>query len=305
MNILVYGAGVVGSFFAAQLHKGGHKVAILARGQRLSDIKQYGIVLEDALTGEQTTTPVRVVETVGPGDVYDFVLVAVRKNQVYTVLPVLAQNKTPRIVFMVNNAAGPHEYVEALGAERVFLSFSCTGGVRKGHVISCLLAEKYKIPLGCIDKMRTSPIIKAFNQAHIEVHLYNMDAWLKYHAALVSPLANAVLLTKGTYNLAKNKQMIQLFIRAAKEAFSALRILGYPVTPRYFLILTLLPDWILKILVKKVMNSKKAEIVIAGHALSAVDEMQHLSKEVKALIDTAGVDTPAFNELHQRAMNIG
>ena len=40
MRILVYGAGPLGSLFAARLHAGGHQVTILARGQRLLDIKK-------------------------------------------------------------------------------------------------------------------------------------------------------------------------------------------------------------------------------------------------------------------------
>jgi len=32
MNILVYGAGVIGSLYAGRLHRGGHRVTLLARG---------------------------------------------------------------------------------------------------------------------------------------------------------------------------------------------------------------------------------------------------------------------------------
>jgi len=37
MKILVYGAGVQGSVFAALLHEAGHDVKILARGRRSSN----------------------------------------------------------------------------------------------------------------------------------------------------------------------------------------------------------------------------------------------------------------------------
>ena len=51
MKILIYGAGVLGSFYAARLHTAGHTVTLLARGQRLADLRAHGIVLEDARTG--------------------------------------------------------------------------------------------------------------------------------------------------------------------------------------------------------------------------------------------------------------
>ena len=50
MKILFYGAGVLGSLYAARLQETGQEVSILARGQRLADIREYGIVLEDSET---------------------------------------------------------------------------------------------------------------------------------------------------------------------------------------------------------------------------------------------------------------
>lgn len=305
MKILIYGAGVVGSFFAVQLKHGGHDVWVLARGKRLSDIQEHGIVLEDALTGRQTVTHIDVVETLKPEDKYDIVLVTMRKNQVKHILPILAENKTPAVIFMVNNAEGPAEFVSALGADRVFFSFSATGGVRKGHIISCLIPKSPVIPLGGMSgqTQHTEEIIKAFSQAHINTHVYDMDAWLKYHVAIVSPLGNAVLLAGGNYQLAKDKTLIRLMIRAVKEGFNVLKNLGYPVTPRRFVTLKWVPERILEILIKKALNTKRAEIAVSGHALHAVDEMKQLSNEVQVLVDKSGVDAPAIRELHRKVMD--
>lgn len=51
MRILFYGAGVLGSLYAARLQEARQEVSILARGQRLADIREHGIVLEDGDTG--------------------------------------------------------------------------------------------------------------------------------------------------------------------------------------------------------------------------------------------------------------
>ena len=45
-KILVYGAGVVGSFYAANL-RGGHQLTVLEHGDRLRGIVAHGIVLRD------------------------------------------------------------------------------------------------------------------------------------------------------------------------------------------------------------------------------------------------------------------
>ena len=120
MKTLVYGAGVLGSFYAARLQEAGHDVSLLARGQRLADLKAHGVVLREAGTDKQTTTRVGVVEQLAPQDAYDLVVVIVRKDQLASVLPSLAANgHTPNVLFMLNNAAGPAELVAALGEERV------------------------------------------------------------------------------------------------------------------------------------------------------------------------------------------
>jgi 2-dehydropantoate 2-reductase len=54
MRILVYGAGPLGSLFASRLHEAGHDVALLARGQRLADLKAYGVMTVDTQTGRET-----------------------------------------------------------------------------------------------------------------------------------------------------------------------------------------------------------------------------------------------------------
>jgi len=43
MKILVFGAGPLGSVFAARLHEAGHIVHLLARGRRLQDLRQQGV----------------------------------------------------------------------------------------------------------------------------------------------------------------------------------------------------------------------------------------------------------------------
>jgi 2-dehydropantoate 2-reductase len=46
MKTLILGAGVIGSFNAARLTAAGQDVRLLARGSRLTDLRQYGVVLE-------------------------------------------------------------------------------------------------------------------------------------------------------------------------------------------------------------------------------------------------------------------
>ena len=90
MNILVYGAGVIGSVYAARLQEAGYNVSLLARGERAVSLRAQGIVLENAATGQRTTTQVSLVDHLAPTDSYDVVIVTVRLDQLTSVLPTLA-----------------------------------------------------------------------------------------------------------------------------------------------------------------------------------------------------------------------
>jgi 2-dehydropantoate 2-reductase len=73
MRILVYGAGNIGSLYAARLSQFGEDVSILARGERLARIREWGIELENVTSDEKTTVVVEPVETLGAHDAYDLV----------------------------------------------------------------------------------------------------------------------------------------------------------------------------------------------------------------------------------------
>ena len=106
-KILIFGAGVLGSLNVARLKQAGQDVTILARNARVAEIKAGGITLEHPLTGKRDVVMVPVVEHLYEIDRYDLIVVLVRKNQVASVLPILAAyTARSNILFMVNNPSG-------------------------------------------------------------------------------------------------------------------------------------------------------------------------------------------------------
>lgn len=137
MKVLIVGAGVIGSFNAARLKDGGVDVTLLARGNRLAELQESGVVLEDAFKGTRSVTRLPLVDTVEPEDQYDLAIVIVRRNQIRSVLPMLAENhKVPTILFLGNNAAGQNDLIEALGRERVLIGVVNAGGERRFQAVS-------------------------------------------------------------------------------------------------------------------------------------------------------------------------
>jgi 2-dehydropantoate 2-reductase len=308
MKVLVYGAGPLGSLFAVRLQQGGHDVSILARGQRLAELREHGIVLEEVQTKERSATRVNVVEALAPDDAYDLVLVIMRKNHALQILPVLAANgRTPNVLFLMNSAAGPGELIEALGKERVLIGFPGAAGYREGHVVHYLAGtaeEPWPVYFGEADgrtTARTTAVAQIIEgglgfEAQIRP---DMDTWLKYHVALLFPSLAPTLRAAGVdnYRLARTRDLVVLAIRAIREAFRVLRSLGLPVTPSKFKVIEWLPEPILVVLVQRMLANPLMETALVKHAEAARSEVQHLIGEFMALASTTSVPTPTIDRL--------
>jgi 2-dehydropantoate 2-reductase len=307
-KILVYGTGPLGSLFAARLQQGGNDVSILARGQRLVDLREHGIVLVDVLTQEQTVTRVNVVERLAPEDAYDLVLVIMRKNHALQILPVLASNRhTPNVLFLMNNAAGPGALSEALGQGRVLIGFPGSAGYREGHIVHCLTGredDKASVPFGEPDGRITertrwvAGVLESAPGFQAEIRT-DMDAWLKYHVALLFPSLAPALYAAGVdnYRLARTRDLVVQAIRAMREGFRVLRSLGLPVTPSKLRVIEWLPEPVLVLLVRRLLANPLMETALVKHAEAARDEVEHLVGEFMALAQTTPVSTPTIDRL--------
>lgn len=307
MKILVYGAGVIGSVYAAYLHEAGHEVSILARGGRLADIREHGVVLEAATSGRRIEAKVPTVERLEPDDAYDLVLVVMQKGHLASVLPLLAASRrTPSVTFLGNNAAGPDQLVDALGAERVLMGFPSFGGYFDGPVVRFASedgeARGLGLTLGELDGSTTPrlrAITRAFSAAHIEVAVEpHIDAWLKGHVALVTPILFA-LKRHGSDNqaLARDRATLRLLARAVIEGLAALRELGHPITPFRLKSIAWMPLFASAFIFSKIIGSDYAKVAFVGHSANAASEFELLLGELRALIDESGQATPALDEL--------
>ena len=91
MKILIYGAGVIGSLYAALLSENkDNDVAVYARGKRLDELRING--LRYSKNGEVHTADIEVVEAVKNDDIFDYIFLTVRENQLYKALEELRNN---------------------------------------------------------------------------------------------------------------------------------------------------------------------------------------------------------------------
>lgn len=68
MRILIYGAGVIGSLYAAILTQAGLKVTIYARGKRAKILQEHGLLYRK--DGAVKTARIRVLTELAGDDTY-------------------------------------------------------------------------------------------------------------------------------------------------------------------------------------------------------------------------------------------
>ena len=304
-KFLFFGAGVLGSLYAARLKQSGQDVTLLARNTRLKDIKEHGIVLEHAPSGKREVVTVPVVEHLHENDAYDLIVVLVRKNQVASVLPILAAHKdTPNILFMVNNPSGYADWVNAVGSERLVLGFAGAGGTRVGNVVRYVVVSRFLQPttfgeLNGANSPRLTEIMRVFRGAGFPTAFTsNMDAWQKTHVAWISPIANALYMVNCDHHvLARSPHVVRLAVQAVREGFSVLHSLGIPITPAKLRMWQWIPE---SVLVRSLMlwaDTNHFRTAAVEHTAAATDEMHHIAEEFRTLSLSTSIATPAIDEL--------
>jgi len=331
MRFLFIGAGVIGSLYAGRLALAGHEVELMARGKRLAALRERGLVLVDEASDRFEIAPVRTVEGGDAAAPYDFVVLAVRRDQLGEALAAAARFGEARaFVTMVNLADGGKGASNVLGAERLVMGFPGAGGtIREDGSVA------YRIVSAAIQRTtfgeasggaseRARGLARACTAAGFPSAVSaDMSSWQRSHLALVSPIANAVYAAGGDIvACARDRWLIGLMVDAIRDGFEVVRTTGASegrgqsdsgaaagrgakrgarVEPPKLAAMMALPKALLVPAFASRLASPWGETVIARHALKARGEMRLLSDDLIGLADNAGKPAPALRELARLA----
>ena len=301
-RILIIGAGVNGSAIASSMHTAGMDVTVLARGKRFDELQNEGIVIENPFNKKRQVTRVPVIIALSPEDCYDFILVVVRKNQALELLPLLARNRSPNIVFMGNNLTGPDEFIKALGRERVMMGGVYAAGKRDGSLIRAMVIRSATSPFGEIDGTitpRLDRLVDIFRRAGFRAKPSTQIVdFQTTHGMGVAVIARLAMKHGGDIRaLARSKDDLNLFVEGRRETHRVLHALGRQVVPRSEAALTKAPAFLQVATMRILLNSKFGEVGLAYHLSQAPDEMRQLITELQTLVDQAGLPVPAIKKV--------
>ena len=279
MRILIFGAGVIGSLYGALLAEAGYDVSVYARGRRLESLIRNGLLLKSGAMIRKA--PVKVLSSVEPDDCYDFILLAVRENQLHAALKDLRQNSSPNIVTMVNSLENYDKWEAICGEGRIIPAFPGAGGGFDGDVLDAALTPRLIQPttFGKTDG-REKKLARIFHGAKIPYQIVpDMHAWQLCHLAMVVPIADAyyeaadpehagreaVLMRKTAKQIRDNLNVIAARkIRLSPEKMQAFRLLPVPLV-----------GWILSL----VFRSSFGDRFMYRHSMKAPDEMRRLHEQ--------------------------
>jgi 2-dehydropantoate 2-reductase len=280
-NVLIYGAGVIGSVYAVRLAKAGHAVAVLARGQRLEAIRGSELTIRHVFLGETESAEVEAIERLDLGARYDMVLCALRSGQILEVLRDVARLPRPgAVVVLGNNLEDYDKQAATVGTDRLVLAFGSFGGLREGGTIAYLDGRTRKRPAATRHSPTTLGVLSSAAQPALDLALQvlrssdlpceisrDIRSWLLCHAALVFPLAGGIYAAAGEQaRVCRTRDAVVLGVRAARELLQALRHLGYAIEPPRLRRLLAMPEPLLVGMLRKGLAGESARVAMFGHA---------------------------------------
>lgn len=311
MKLLILGAGVIGTSYGWQLAEAGQDVTLLVRPGKKA-IFQDGIPIhcrdERCKLPRQIETVFhpKVVESFGPEDGYELILVCVKSNQLEAVLPSLAQNSGKAdILFFQNNWWGDQKIRVYLQPEQYFFGFSrMVGGWRTGSTVECIIfnAPGMTTMLGEGHSGVTARLKKVeamLQPAGLKPELStDILSWLQFHYVEYLGATGAILKAGSAKSFAERTDLVRQAILATREGLAICRARGVPMNAAPFnLKMYSLPLALLVWLGQKQYQAANIQSFFEENIRNGLEEIADQYQNVLQEGERLGIPIPALKAL--------
>lgn len=292
-KILIFGAGVIGSIYTVRFIQSGFDVTILARGERFHDLKANGLRYSEK--GEIAVVSVNVIDMLDNDDIYDFIFVPVRYDQLESALTTLKDNKSPHIVTLANTA--DYDRWTAIVGDRLIPGFPAAGGDIKDGILYAKFASKRLMGtvFGEINGQKTKRIkhlANIFEQANLPYEIEeNVQAFHLTHSTVVASMRNFYT-DSGMVDMktAKSSAVLGSLAKDIKDNFAVLEKKQIPITPASNGILKKMPNWLIVFAFRfMLLFPFTKDVVMGNHAQRAKDEALQLHQAFRLLQQKEGI----------------
>jgi 2-dehydropantoate 2-reductase len=204
MKVLVMGAGGVGGYYGAMLHKDGHDVTLVARGEHLDAIRRRGLRVESVASGDFTVHPA-VTQTPDATHEADLVLFCVKGYDNPEAIGLIGPAVGPHtsILTLQNGIGGGDELAADFGRKKVLLGVTYIDGVKKVPGVVAETGEACDIVFGEDDGRTTGRAVAirdAMAGAGIDVELSSdvlKELWHKL--VFICAFSGMICITRATF----------------------------------------------------------------------------------------------------------
>lgn len=317
-KVLVFGAGVIGSYLAHVLCEAGNEVTILAREARAESLNRNGLVIRHHLQGKVTKDRVEAVTSV-EGRTFDAAFVVMPYHKLKAALPEIDRLQANLLV-LVGNDVTPAEIEKhikenAPGVKKILFGFQATGGKKEENRYIC---ERLGggMAIGQLHD-ETAPKLKKWAQRLFEGTDYklnwqgDMESYLICHVAAILPIGYLSYICDGNLRKSTGRQR-RMMLEASHEAYEFLKGKGmtiYPVNDdKYFE--KGVRGWLMAFLYFVMAKTKIGDMVACEHCRNAVSEMEQLDLFYEKLMEGYPAEKrktwqklhaqmPSWEELHR------
>jgi 2-dehydropantoate 2-reductase len=218
MNIVILGAGALGTVLGAHLARAGEDVTLIARGHRAAFLQEHGATITGLV---DFTIPVRVVTD--PQQVHnaDVLMVTVKTYDMVSALHSVKHLEIGSVFSIQNGVLKDEQLAQTFGWEKVLGAMAFTGAevLPTGTVRFTLNQGMYlgELPVGTSARVQTlgDTLERVGIVAHVTPSIQALE-WSKY-VSWVCSMAPAVLTRLETYKLFQDAQIASIVAAILQE----------------------------------------------------------------------------------------
>lgn len=308
MNILIVGAGVIGTIYGWALQEAGLNITHLVRKGKKDNFKD-GVTIDilDERKGYQkynkTTYPIHVIEDIDMNHGYNLVIVPTNYYQTEAALKTLVpQCSSSFFYILTSNWTGTQLFDEILRKDQYILGYpDCGGTIRDNTYWTNIGPELHIASPDEHNQPGFDLIQKACARANIKLEVQeNMLHWLWVHNAGSVAIWAATLKYRNISKYLADKALLKKSFLATRECLALCEkrgasSKGYPEIAAFKM-----PMWLLIPMFKFNFKHNESMKRYTAHADNAPKEDVVINfRDILVTADALGFDMPNFKELEQ------
>ncbi len=319
LNVLVFGAGAIGTYFGGSLALAGHNIVFVEQPKMVSELRERGLRLDLTIDERRQTKDAFTIEPrsfviepsleealkFGPFDVALFALKSFDTAAAMEGMKPFAE-KLPPILCLSNGVENEQAIARVLGPDKVIYGTVTTAIGRRGA--GDIVLEKLRGVGVAAGHPLSEKLVAAMDGAYLKCHLYPEPHGMKWSKMLTNLIANptSAILNMTAAQIFANKKLYKLEIDMLKECLTVMKaqnleVYDLPGTPvKALAFATKLPLWLSKPFLSRAAGSGRGAKMPSFHidlySGRPQSEVEYLHGAIVREGKTRGIPTPV-NEL--------